>query len=193
MTVADSGGHSTLFRVEKWDADQIAWTRRRLDRPPGWEPGLVHLAAARVAPFEVYEKPDANRVLDAGWQMLMRGVTSGQVITQFSQTVGRIGASDTTGTPAYTDTGLFGATNNQWVLCGAAPVAGATHTAGIAWSAVFGQSLANWTWADFGVDSGTGTGTGAAATAPFFSHGTASPGAKTSAQVWNVSVTVTWT
>lgn len=192
---ADRGRCSTLFRVEKWDADQIGFARRRLDLPPGTEPAAAHFARARVVPFEVYEKPDANLILDAGWQMLMNGI-AGSSVTKFSTTgpVGRIGGGISSTAAAYTQTDLqaaTGAANRQWEVLSANPTVGSTHTAGLVFAATFPTTDGNFAWAEFGVDSGTAAGTGASV-ATMLNRGTASPGTKTSAQTWNVTVTITW-
>lgn len=192
----DLGGHETLFRVEKWDTGQIAWASRRLDLPPGVEPHARHFARAGVRPFDVYEKENCNLILDAGWQMLMNGI-AGSAVTKFSTTgpVGRIGGGISATAAAYTQTDLqaaTGAANRQWEVLSSNPTVGSTHTAGLVFAATFPTTDGNFAWAEFGVDSGTAAGT-AASVAPMLNRGTASPGTKTSAQTWNVTVTITWT
>lgn len=192
----DTGGHETLFRVEKWDAGQIAWTSRRLDLPPDAEPAARQFARARVRPFEVFEAENCNLVLNAGWQMLMNGI-AGSSVTKFSTTgpVGRIGGGISSTAPAATQTDLqaaTGAANRQWELLSANPTVGATGAAGLIFAATFPTADGNFAWAEFGVDSGSAAGTGAS-TAVMLNRGTASPGTKTSAQTWNVTVTITWT
>jgi hypothetical protein len=192
----DTGGHKTLFRVEKWDTDQIAWTSGRLGLPPQREPGARHFALMRVRPFEIYEAENCNLILDAGWQMLMNGI-AGSSVTKFSTTgpVGRIGGGISATAAAYTQTDLqaaTGAANRQWELLSANPTVGSTHSAGLIFAATFPTTDGNFAWAEFGVDSGTTAGTGASV-ATMLNRGTASPGTKTSAQTWNVTVTITWT
>lgn len=197
--LADSGRHATLFRVEKWDSDQAGWTRRRLGpgRAPGWEPTSREFAAARVAPFEVYEKPDANLITDVGWQNIMGGF-AGTTPTKFvNATTGRIGLGTSATTAAYTDTalGAIGAlTTANWKVINAVPTVGSTHTAGLILAASFGLTEANGVAiAEFATDLGTTSTLSTAAVGGLFSHGNASPGTKTSAQTWNVTVTITWT
>jgi hypothetical protein len=195
----ESGGHNTIFQVEKWDDDQIAYARRRLDRIGHrqlWEPDAADFGALNVRPFEVYTKDHANLILDAGWQMLMNGI-AGSAVTKFSTTgpVGRIGGGISSTAAAYTQTDLqaaTGAANRQWELLSANPTVGSTHTAGLVFAATFPTTDGNFAWAEFGVDSGTAAGTGASV-ATMLSRGTASPGTKTSAQTWNATVTITWT
>lgn len=192
--VADRGRCSTLFRAEKWDADQIGWAARRLGLPPGAEPSARHFARAGVAPFEVYELPGCNIILDAGWQLLMNGI-AGSAVTKYSTTAGRIGGGISSTATAYTQTDLqaaTGAANRQWEMLSANPTVGSTHTAGLVFAATFPTTDGNFAWAEFGVDQGTTAGT-AASVATMLNRGLASPGTKTSAQTWNVTVTITWT
>lgn len=186
----ESGGHSTLFRVDKWDDDQIAWTARKLDLSPLTEPSRRHFDALGVKPFEVYEKDNANLVMDAGWNLMMKN-TAGSAGTLFSASVGRIASGDSATAVGYTDTALNAATNKLYKLISGAPTVGTTHSGGLAFAATFSTSQANWSWQEFGVDQGTSDST--TVTSVFFSHGLATPGTKTSAQTWNVTVTITWT
>ena len=190
----ETSRHYSQFRVEKWDTDQIGWASRRLDLPPHVEPAARHFAAARIRPAEVYEKEDCNLIQDAGWQLLMNGL-AGTAITKFSATVGRIGGGITGTAATYTQNDLLaatGAANRQWELVSATPTVGATHTAGLIFAATFPTTDGNFAWAEFAVDQGTAAGT-AAAVAVCLNRGVASPGTKTSAQTWNVTVTITWT
>jgi hypothetical protein len=190
----ETGGHRTQFRVEKWDADQIGWTRRRLDIPARSEPSARSFRQLNVRPFDTYVKDDCNLIQDAGWQLLMNGL-AGTAITKFSATVGRIGGGITGTAATYTQNDLLaatGAANRQWELVSSTPTVGATHTAGLVFAATFPTTDGNFAWAEFAVDQGTAAGT-AAATAVCLSRGVASPGTKTSAQTWNVTVTIGWT
>jgi hypothetical protein len=190
----ETGGHRTQFRADKWDADQIAWARRRLDIPRRIEPSVKSFRELKLRPFETYLKEDCNLILDAGWQLLMNGL-AGTAITKFSSTVGRIGGGISATANAYTFTDMqaaTGAANRQWELVSSTPTVGATHTAGLIFAATFPTTDGNFAWAEFAVDQGTAAGT-AAAVAVCLLRGTASPGTKTAAQTWNVTVTIGWT
>jgi hypothetical protein len=199
--LAEAGGHRTNFQVEKWDVDQITWTKRRdydEERLIGFgtsEPTPADFARLGCKPFETFLAEDCNLILDAGWQMMMNGV-AGSAVTKFSNgAVGRIGGGDTGTAAAYTQTDLSaatGSTHRQWELINAVPTVGSTHSAGLVVAAQFPTTDGNFAWAEFGLDSGTAAGTGAS-TAPMFSRGTASPGTKTSLQTWNATITFTWT
>jgi len=190
----ETGGHRTQFRADKWDADQVAWARRRLDIPRRIEPSAKSFRELKLRPFETYLKEDCNLILDAGWQLLMNGL-AGSAITKFSSTVGRIGGGISATANAYTFTDMqaaTGAANRQWELVSSTPTVGATHITGLIFAATFPTTDGNFAWAEFAVDQGTAGGTGAAV-ATCLLRGTASPGTKTSAQTWNVTVTIGWT
>lgn len=192
----DAASHCTDFCVEKWDKDQIAWARRRLDldAPPSFEPAARHFHRLKVAPFETYIKENCNLIQDAGWQLLMNGL-AGTAITKFSATVGRIGGGITGTAATYTQNDLLaatGAANRQWELVSSTPTVGASHTAGLIFAATFPTTDGNFAWAEFAVDQGTAAST-TAATAVCLSRGVASPGTKTISQTWNATVTITWT
>lgn len=200
---ADTGRHRSTWRVEKFGPDERRDTCRRLCMPVTWEPvgGSFHIAG--VTPAEVWEESGTNLITDNGWNLLMKNV-AGTAGTLFSATVGRIGtsaggASATTVTAAYTDTNLAYTTTDYWQLLSAAPTVGSTHSAGLAFAATFATGNANWQWMEAAIDQGTSSASNVSATSVMFNHigwNTGSytgPGTKTSAQTWNVTVTITWT
>lgn len=199
VEVIETGRHCTRLTVQKWDAGQIQWTRRRdydgqrLIRP-GAEPSAAQFRAYRCLPFDTYTAEDCNLVLNAGWQAIMNGIAGSAVTKLASGTVGRIGGGISGTAPAATQTDLqaaTGASNRQWEVINATPTVGSTGAAGLILAAQFPTTDANFTWAEFGLDSGTAAGTGASV-APMYTRGTASPGTKTSAQTWNATLTITW-
>ena len=190
MRALDSGGHRTYLRVDKWDAEQTEWVKRKsgLLEPDAW-----HFSQLRVRPYDVGEDEDCNLVTDNGWNLLMKNV-AGSAGTLFSATVGRIGVGNSSTASAYTQTDLqasSGSTNRQFKLISAAPTVGSTHSAGLAFAATFGSSQANFAWAEFGTDQGTADGT--TVTSVFFNRGVSSQGTKASGQTWAVTETITWT
>lgn len=199
--VRERGGHSTLFRVEKWDDDQIGYVLKRNARDPVFNPCLEpvakHFRAFKVKPFEIYELPDANLITDAGWQYIMNGF-AGSAVTKFvNATTGRIGLGTSATAVAYADAALgsIGAlTTANWKVINAVPTVGSTHTAGLILAAQFGTTEANGTAiAEFGTDLGTTSTLSVTPVTTLVTHGNASPGTKTSAQTWNTTVTITWT
>ncbi|HEX3564047.1 MAG TPA: hypothetical protein VHU17_01635, partial [Acidimicrobiales bacterium] len=110
---------------------------------------------------------------------------------------GRIGGGVTSTAAAYGNTDLAaatGAANRQWEMLSSNPTVpgSAQHSTGVVFAATFPTTDGNFAWAEFGIDQGTTAGTGASV-ATFLNRGVSSPGTKTSAQTWNVTVTITWT
>lgn len=203
------GGRETgTFQAEKWDADQIRWTAARdyydarLLRP-GQEPDHRHFYAYGCQPYEVYRTENCNAMTSAGWAVLLNRANfiAGSGGTLFSTTVGRVGLG--VGAPAgYSDTALtsVGAlTGSNWILCGTAPTytaaSGTVTPATFVFTATFGTAAADGVAiTEFAVDQGTASaGPTVTATAPMINHGTCAAGTKTSAQTWNVTVTLTFT
>lgn len=198
--LAESGGHNTIFQVEKWDDEQIAYVRRNLDRlghRQFWEPAAADFAALSVKPFEVYSKEYANLITDTGWQNIMNGFAGSSVTKFVNATTGRIGLGTSATAVTYTDTALnsIGAlTTANWKVINAVPTVGSTHTAGLILAAQFGTTEANTVAIqEFGTDLGTTSTLSTAAVGGLITHGNATPGTKTSAQTWNATVTITWT
>lgn len=197
----ETGGHCTVFAVEKWDDDQIRWVLGHdyddlRTIKPGIEPAAADFRRFKVSPFERYELVDANLITDVGWQNIMGGI-AGTTPTKFvNGTTGRIGLGTSATAAAYTDTalGAIGAlTTANWKVINAVPTVGSTHTAGLVLAAQFATGEANnVAIAEFAVDLGTTSTLSTAAVGGLFSHGNASPGTKTSSQTWNTTVTYTW-
>lgn len=203
---AEAGRHHTSFQVEKWDLDQIKWTRRkdyddlRLIRR-GAEPVALDFARLNCKPFETFLEEDCNLITDVGWVNIMGGI-AGTTPTKFTTGgagPGRIGLGVTATTPTYTDSGLasVGAlTANNWKPINAVPTVGSTHTAGLILATQFITTDANGAAiVEFAVDYGTAATNVATAVGGTFSRGVpgVGPGTKTSAQTWNATVTYTWT
>jgi hypothetical protein len=191
----DSGGHHSNLLVQKWDSDQIAYAQRKLGLAPHQEPWAKHFARVNVQPFETFNDYDCNLITDGGWGLIMNGMVGTQ--SKYTTSAGRIGGGITSTAAAYTNTDLAaatGATNRQWEMLSSNPtVPGSTqHTTGVVFAATFPTTDGNFAWAEFGIDQGTAAGTGASV-ATFLNRGVSSPGTKTSAQTWNVTVTITWT
>jgi hypothetical protein len=202
ISAIETGRHSTSFRVQKWDLDQIEWVQiRDYDDGrwlrPGQEPNQHHFREYRCRPFETYYKEDCNLVLDTGWQMIMNGIAGTPPTHVFTNgSYGRIGLGTSGTAVAYTDSALgsYGSlTTHNWEVINAVPTVGSTHTAGLVLAAQFPTGDANGTAiAEFGTDLGTAAALTVTPTAPFVTHGNASPGTKTAAQTWNATVTITW-
>jgi hypothetical protein len=197
----DCGRGTTLWTVERWDAEQAAWAQKRrvrylsesvlAARP---EPAAHDFHALRVEPYSVTSTL-GNVITNAGWQALLRAATSGASSPlSFSSTVGRLGVGDTTGSPAAADTDLAaasGSTHRLYKLMGAAPTVGTTTNRTWTFVATFASGDFNQAWNEFGIDSGTADGT--TVTAPLLNHANSAQGTKTSGQVWTATAILSFT
>ena len=197
----DSGRGTTLWTVERWDAEQAAWAQNRRQRylserilAAQPEPVARDFRALRVEPYSV-SSTLGNVITNAGWQALLRAATSGASSPLvFSSTVGRLGVGDTAGTPAAADTDLAatsGSTHRLYKLMGAAPTVGTSTNRTWTFVATFGSSDFNQAWNEFGIDSGTADGT--TVTAPLLNHANSAQGTKTSGQVWTATAVLSFT
>lgn len=197
----DSGRGTTLWTVERWDAEQAAWAQARrirhmperalIARP---EPVQADFRALKVQPYSVTQTL-GNVITNAGWQALLKAATSGASgPLLFSSTVGRLGVGDTAGTPAAADTDLAataGSTHRLFKFMAAAPTVGTTTNRTWTFVATFGSSDFNQVWAEFGIDSGTVDGT--TVVAPLLNHANSAQGTKTAGQVWTSTAILSFT
>ena len=197
----DCGRGTTLWTVERWDAEQAAWAQKRrvrylsesilAARP---EPVAHDFYALKVEPYSV-SSTLGNVITNAGWQALLRAATSGASSPlSFSSTVGRLGVGDTAGSPAAADTDLAatsGSTHRLYKLMGAAPTVGTSTNRTWTFVATFGSSDFNQAWNEFGIDAGTSDW--ATVVAPLLNHANSAQGTKTSGQVWTATAVLSFT
>lgn len=194
----ETGRHETEFRIDKFDVDQHDWVLEHAEQYFGHVPELraSHFDYFGVKPFETYVKEDCNLITDIGWTYIMNGF-AGTSVTKFVNAVtGRIGLGTSATAVAYADSALtaIGAlTTANWKVINAVPTVG-NHTTGLILAASFGLTEANGAAIlEFGTDLGTASTLSTAAVGGLVTHGLSSPGTKTAAQVWNATVTITWT
>jgi hypothetical protein len=184
---ADSGRGRTVWRVDRWDAEQTGWTRRRsgLSAPTG-----ADFAALDVRPYQTTEHV-GNLILNAGWTRLMNLLTNQGATQAFDSTHARIGAGNGSTAAAYTDTDLSAAagSTNRWFQLVSGVATLGTRT--LAYAATFGTADGNFAWGEFGMDFGTASGN--TVTAPMFNRAVSSQGTKASGQTWTATATITWT
>lgn len=197
----DSGRGTTLWTVERWDAEQAAWAQSRRARylserilAARPEPVQADFHALKVEPYSV-SSTLGNVITNAGWQALLRAATSGASSPlSFSSTVGRLGVGDGTTSPVAADTdlsALSGSTHRLFKLMGAAPTVGTTTNRTWTFVATFGGSDFNQAWQEFGIDSGTADST--TVTAPLLNHALSNQGSKSSGQVWTATAVLSFT
>jgi hypothetical protein len=183
---------TTLWRVDRWDADQTRWA---MCRTGGFQPDATDFAALNVRPYSTTEHL-GNAVLQAGWARVLANLTSIPGATAiFDATHTRIGVGNgVTAVNAVTDVDLSavaGSTNRWFQLVSGAPTIGGTIPKTCAWSATFGTSDGNFTWSEFGIDNGTASGN--TVSAPLLNRALSAQGAKVSGQTWTVTATLSWT
>lgn len=182
----ESGHGTTLWRVERWDADAVAYVRRKSGLV---EPQGAHFYAHRVRPYRVTEVL-GNLITNAGWTRLMNLLIGTGGTQALDSTHTRIGVGDGDTEESYTDTDLDG--ENQWYE----PVSGAGSlgTRTLQFSASFGTSVANFAWEEFGIDvTSSSASAGSSVGALLFNRKVTDQGEKSEGQVWTATATLTFT
>jgi hypothetical protein len=207
--LSEGGRETGHFHVDKYDIDMIRYAMRKLDPdvPKGWEPSKRHFDQLKVKPFEVYDKHNCNLLTAAGWAIALNSksfLASGANTTVWwTAAVGRIGLGSSSTTPTYADAALgsitvpSSLTTPNWVLVSTVP----TYTAAsggtgpfFTLAATFATTAANGPpILEFATDQGTANTLSVSPVGVLVTHGLASPGTKTSAQTWNVTVTLQFT
>jgi len=185
---ADRGFGTTRWQVQRWDAEQTGWVKRRsgLMAPAGDE-----FLRLRVAPYSVTETT-GNLITNAGYSRIGNLFTAQGATQAFDAAHCRIGAGNGSTAVAYADTDLSAAAGsaNRWFqLVSAVFTIGATRTWTVA--ATFGTADGNFAWNEFGIDQGTASGN--TVTAILLNHALSSQGTKASGQTWTATATITWT
>lgn len=173
--------------VEKWDLDQIDWTKARMDWTLGGpqEPRAADFHRLGVRPIDMAEV-EGNIVTTAGRTRVASLMTAGggQALTT---TATRVGVGNGSGTVAVGDTDLFassGSSNRYFQPVDSINVS----TTQITVVATFGTANGNFTWNEYGWDIGTPTVTGGTTVnAVLFNHKaglSGTLGTKTSTYAW---------
>lgn len=178
---------TTHWRVDRWDAEQTAWMKRRTGLAA---PEAIDFRHLQIAPYRVSELV-GNLITNAGWTRLMNLLTNQGATQALDATHARIGVGNSNTAEAYADTDLGAAAGsaNRWfqLVSGA----GSLGTRTLAFSATFGTSDGNFAWNEFGLDFGTASGN--TVTAPLFNHKAGiAQGTKASGQTWTATATITF-
>jgi hypothetical protein len=189
IPLADGQKVTTVWRVDRYDADQTAWVRRRsgLAAPDG-----AAFRRLRVDPYET-STVHGNLLTTAGLNRLtsLAIAGGGQAITNTSA---RIGVGDGAGTAAVGDTDLSAAagSTHRWFQVMAATYPQQSNGV-ITLQSVFGTADGNFAWNEFGIDVGTPTvSSGNTVAALLFNHKTSiAQGTKASGQIWTATATIT--
>jgi len=174
--------------VHKFDEDATGWLTERLGR----DPLFADFRAAGINPYAV-DTTERNLLTTAGLTRITSLITGGggQALTNTS---GRIGVGDGSGTAAVGDTDLsaIAGSTHRWfrVLDATYP----TLAAGVITAyATFPSADGNFAWNEWGIDIGTPTVTsGNTVNATLLNHKTSfAQGTKTSGQAWTLQSTIT--
>ena len=144
------------------------------------------IARAGVAPTD--QREAAYNLMVNGGITAMLNLLCGIAATNYSATNARICIGDGNGsvpTPTAADATLTANTNRYNKQVSSVSVSGQTAT----WVATFGPTVANFTWNEWGIDSGGGDGSGAAS--GLLNHKGVYLGAKVSGTTATVTVTIT--
>lgn len=189
VALMDGQRVSTVWRIDRYDADQTSWVKRRSGFAA---PDDAAFRRLRVDPYET-SIVVGNLLTTAGLNRLtsLAIAGGGQAITNTSA---RIGVGNGAGTAAVGDTDLSASAGsvNRWFQVMAATYPQQSNGV-ITLQSVFGTSDGNFAWNEFGVDVGTPTvSSGNTVAALLFNHKTSiAQGTKASGQTWTATATIT--
>jgi hypothetical protein len=183
----------TDILVSRWDEDQTKWVIGK-----GYaDPQPRHFAMFGIEPYLVTTHEDCNLLTHNGWGALLGGIAGTTIATKFSGTAGRIGVGtvSTAATAADTalggDTGGASTTSYYQLVSGAPTINTSIAPATLTFAATFGTSVANFAWAEFGIDNYTASSVTTTSTGSvFINHGISAQGTKVSGQTWNITATL---
>jgi len=188
--LADVVRGTTRWLVERWDADAVAWVRRRTGLV---EPDGAVFRELGIASYRTTEHL-GNAILSAGWTRVLNLVIGTAATQAFDATHTRIGVGDGTTAVTTADTTLTGSTNKYFKLVSGVGIVAAgagPPTTTLTFSASFGSSQGNFAWEKFGIDQGTSDG--ATEVAPLLNAAVSDQGTKASGQVWTATAALSFT
>lgn len=185
-------------RVDKFDLDAAARARRFFGLEEWQEPSGEQLLAL-AAPYETVVE-EGNLLTRQGLRRLMdrlAGTASNQALDATHCRIG-VGNSSTAAVNTDTDLGAAaGSANRQFKLVDSVTVGSGASSGVITIVATFSTSLANFAWAEWGIDGGTADGTTVTSegntTPGLCNHKITSLGTKTSSATWVFTITITIT
>lgn len=192
MTKRIESGHVyTETLITKHSADAEEYLIKKLGRMPT----LADFETAQISPDEILEGPQPGNILvNVGInQLWTRCATAAQV---WDSTHGAIGTGDSSTAASAAHTDMQAATNKYYQAWSGTPTSGSSQA--IVFNSVFGTSVANFAWNEYGVivpNTGTTYTSGTTKQASYIllnrKAGAGLLGTKTSAQSWSFTVTMT--
>lgn len=175
--------------VEKWDADQAAWVRRKSGLHA---PCAADFHRLGVKPVD-FADDEGNLLTTVGLNRIGSLIIAGGG-QGLSNTATRLGVGNGAGSAAVGDTDLGAAAGsaNRWFQIMDATFPSQSNGV-ISAKATFASGDGNFAWNEWGLDVGTPTVTsGATVNSPLINHKTsAALGTKTAGAVWALTVTIT--
>lgn len=182
---------TTLWRVDRWDAEQTEWVKTRTGV---LAPDAEDFRRLGVEPYLATEVL-GNLITNAGWTRLMNLLTAQGGTQALTSTAVRIGVGNSNTAEAYTDTDLAAAAGSSNRYFQPVSGSGSLGTRTLAFAATFGTADGNFAWNEFGIDVGTPTVAGGTTVAALLFNRKAgiAQGTKASGQTWTATATLTFT
>lgn len=191
MSLPEGARGTTHWVIDRWDADQTEWVKRRSGL---LTPAADDFHALDVLPYETSEV-HGNLVTTAGLTRLTSLLIAGggQAITNTSARIGVGNATSPAAAVGDTNLSATAGSTNRWFQ-----IMDATYpqvSAGIlTLKSTFGTADGNFAWNEFGIDIGTPTvASSAVVSAALFNHKTSiAQGTKVAGQTWTATATCTF-
>lgn len=185
---SDSARWHPVLRVEKYDADQVAWAVREtgLAVPKG-----AHFKRLGLQPYDTVESV-GNLLTTAGLTRLVSRLMANTDIA-LANTTARLGVGDGSTAAAVGDTDLSAAAGSTHRYFNPMDASNPSQAAGVLTAvSTFASANGNFAWAEWGIDIGTATVTGGTTVnACLFNHKVQSLGTKVSGSSWVATATIT--
>jgi hypothetical protein len=185
-TLTEQARGTTHWMVERWDADQTRWVRRRSGLAA---PQAADFARLHVEPYEV-STVHGNLITNAGWTRLMNLLTNQGGTQALDATHTRIGVGSGSTAEAYTDADLVGPSKWWQPVTGS----GTLGTRTLSFSATFAGPDGNFAWNEFALDVTTAAAAaGNTVGALLFNRKSSiAQGTKAAGQTWAATAAVTF-
>lgn len=200
LAIPESGRARGMLTVARWDDDAASWVSRKLGgeavgRRGFVQPGPRDFARFKVAPYsETTDGP--NLLVTGGWDRVLTLAIAGGGTTYASANA-RIGVGTATAAAASSQSDLSAATaagtNRYWKQVSGAPTVGTgTAVRRLQFVSTFGTGVANFAWAEEGVDAGGADADNGAATS-LLNRLVSAQGTKASGQTWTATFNIDMT
>jgi hypothetical protein len=200
LSGSESGRAHGMLTVARWDDDAASWVSRKLGGARAGQrgfiqPGPVDFHRYGVRPYsETTDGP--NLLVTGGWdRVLLLAIAGGG--TTYASANARIGVGTATAAAASSQTDLSASTaagsNRYWKQVTGAPTVGTgSAVRRLAFVSTFGTGVANFAWAEAGVDAG-GADADNGAASNLLNRLVSAQGTKASGQTWTATFNIDMT